>query len=145
MPTTCGLEGAGAQDRLGLDFAFAGHHRRAVGLAPGEKRGVADQAGLGHLGIAGTQFAPRQSGQRRGVHQHHAGLVKGAEQVLAVARVDADLAADRGIDLRQQGRRHLHEGQAAQGGGGGEAGEVADRPPPSAITAVRRSTPPSSN
>ena len=34
-------------------------------------------------------------------------------QVLAVARIDAGLAADRGIDLRQQRRRHLHEIEAA--------------------------------
>ena len=53
-------------------------------------------------------------------------LVEGADQVLAARGVDAGLAADAGIHLGQQGGRDLHEGQAAQRGGGGEAGEVAD-------------------
>ena len=40
--------------------------------------------------------------------------------------VDAGLAADRGVDLREQRRRHLHEVDAALVAGGGEAGHVAD-------------------
>jgi hypothetical protein len=40
--------------------------------------------------------------------------------------VHRGLAADAGIDLREQRGRHLHERHAAQEGGGGEAGEVAD-------------------
>ena len=40
--------------------------------------------------------------------------------------VDAGLAADRGIDLSQQSRRHLDEVDAAQQHGRREAGEVAD-------------------
>ena len=42
------------------------------------------------------------------------------------AAVDAGLAADRGIDLRQQRGRHLHEIHAAPHDAGGKAGEVAD-------------------
>ena len=38
----------------------------------------------------------------------------------------AGLAADRGIDLRQQRGRHLHEVDAALIAGGGETGQVAD-------------------
>ena len=49
-----------------------------------------------------------------------------ADQVLAVARVDAGLAADRRVDLRQQRRRHLHEIDAAPHHRGGEAREIAD-------------------
>ena len=49
-----------------------------------------------------------------------------ADQVLAVAGVDAGLAADRGIDLGEQRRRHLDEADAAAHDPGGEAGEVAD-------------------
>ncbi len=41
-------------------------------------------------------------------------------------RVDAGLAADGGIDLRQQRRRHLHEVHAAAHDRRGEAGEIAD-------------------
>ena len=52
--------------------------------------------------------------------------MEGADQVLAVRRIDAGLAADRGIDLRQQGGRHLHEIDAAAQDRGREAGEIAD-------------------
>ena len=49
-----------------------------------------------------------------------------ADQVLAVRRIDAGLAADRGIDLRQQRGRHLHEIDAAPHDRRGKAGEIAD-------------------
>jgi len=38
-----------------------------------------------------------------------------ADQILAVAAVDAGLAAYRTVDLGQQRGRHLHEADAAQG------------------------------
>ena len=40
--------------------------------------------------------------------------------------VDADLAADGAVDLGDDRRRHLHDAQAAQEGGRGEPGEIAD-------------------
>src|SRR6185437_878347 len=43
-----------------------------------------------------------------------------------VPRIDACLAADRGVDLRQQRGRHLHEVDAASDARSGKAGEVAD-------------------
>ena len=52
--------------------------------------------------------------------------MEGADQVLAVAGVDASLAADGAIDLGEQGGRYLHVVEPAQGDGGGEPGEVAD-------------------
>ena len=52
--------------------------------------------------------------------------MKRAEQILAVRRIDSGLAADRGIDLRQQRGRHLHEIDAAAQDRRGKAREVAD-------------------
>ena len=52
--------------------------------------------------------------------------MEGADQVLALRRVDAGLAADRGIDLGEQRGRHLHHAHAAPQDAGGEAGEIAD-------------------
>ena len=52
--------------------------------------------------------------------------MEGADEVLAVARIDAGLAADRGIDLGQQRGRDLHEAHAAPHDRGGKAGEIAD-------------------
>ena len=49
-----------------------------------------------------------------------------ADQILALRRVDAGLAADGGIDLRKQRRRDLHEAHAAAEDARGKAGKVAD-------------------
>ena len=52
--------------------------------------------------------------------------MEGADQVLAGRQVDRGLAADRGIDHRQQGGRQLHEANAAHPAGRGETGKIAN-------------------
>ncbi|MCY1370436.1 hypothetical protein D9M69_575260 [compost metagenome] len=52
--------------------------------------------------------------------------MEGADQVLAAWRIDRRLAADRGIDLGQQGRRDLDEVDAAHEQGGGQSRQIAD-------------------
>ena len=59
------------------------------------------------------------------IGQHQARLVEGADQVLAPRRIDRRLAADRGIHLRQQGRRNLNEVDAAHVERRRQAGQVA--------------------
>jgi len=54
--------------------------------------------------------------------------MKGTDQVLAIACVDASLAADRGIHLRQQRRRHLNEVDTAQHRSRDIAGQVTHDP-----------------
>ena len=98
----------------------------AIRLQPVEEVRVADQADLRHLGVAGAELALRQRVERVGVGEDQGGLQESADEVLAMPRVDAGLAADAGIDLRQQGGRHLHEAHAAPCDRRGEAGEVAD-------------------
>ena len=104
----------------------AGEHLLPVGLEPGEEGGVAEQPVFGDLGIAGAELARRQRIEQRGVGDHQHRLMKGADQVLAVPRIDRGLAADRGIDLRQQRGRYLHVVETAADDRGGEAGEIAD-------------------
>ena len=104
----------------------AREHVRPVGLQPGEEGGVAEQPVFGDLGVAGAEVALGQRVEQRGVGDDQHRLVEGADQVLAVRRVDAGLAADRRVDLRQQRRRHLHEIDAAAHAGRGKAGEIAD-------------------
>ncbi len=67
-----------------------------------------------------------QCRKRIGVGEHHARLVEGADHVLAERVVDRGLAADGRIDLREQGRRHLDERDAALIDRRGKAGDVAD-------------------
>src|SRR5262249_11720758 len=53
-------------------------------------------------------------------------LVKRADEVLAVRRIDGGLAADRAVDLRQQSGRYLHIGKAAQQARGGKPRDIAN-------------------
>ena len=84
---------------------------------------------LDDLRQAGHHLLPRQGAQAVGVGQDQPRLVEGAHQVLAEAEVDRRLAADAGVDLGDDRRRHLHHVDAAQVAGGHEAGQVADDAP----------------
>ncbi len=95
-------------------------------LEPVKKSAVVDEPVLDHLGQARAQFARREGCQRTEVRNHGTGLMKRPDQVLAARVIHAGLAADGGIDLRQQRRRHLHEIDAALITGRRKSGDVAD-------------------
>jgi hypothetical protein len=84
-----------------------------VGFQPGKEARIAEQAELCEFRIAGAEFALRQRVEQRGVGDDQDRLMEGADEILAVTRIDPGLAADRGVDLRQQAGRHLHEIQPA--------------------------------
>ena len=98
-------------------------------LEPGEEICIRNCAVLDHLGEPGLQLPVRECAERSGIDQHDARLVERTDQVLATGVVNARLAADRGIDLREQRRRHLDERDAAQVGRGGEPGDIANDAP----------------
>ncbi len=123
--TTCGLGAAGDRDGL-IALRPAGGDRAPVRLQPGEELRVADEAVFRHLGVAGVEDARGQRVEHAGVGEHQRRLVEGADKVFAARRVDAGLAADGGVDLREQRGRHLHDAHAAPHDRRGEAGEVAD-------------------
>ena len=62
-----------------------------------------------------------------------------ADDVLGPGVVDPDLAADRAVHLRQQGRRDHQQREAAGIGRGDEPGEVADHAAAQGDDAVWRS------
>jgi hypothetical protein len=101
-----------------------------IGLEPGKERLVAEHSIFSYLGIAGAELPRRQRIEHRGVGDDEHGLMEGAEQVLALRRIDPGLAADGGIDLGQQRGRHLDEIDAAAQDRSGKAGEIADHPAP---------------
>ena len=84
---------------------------------------------LDHFTQAADQLASGQAAQDIGVDEDQAGLVEGADQVFSQPVVDRGLAADAGVDLRDDGGGHLDKGDAAEEGGGHEAGQVADHAP----------------
>jgi hypothetical protein len=81
---------------------------------------------LDHLGHAVAEFALRQRLQVRGVDKDKRRLVEGADEILALWRVDGRLAADGAVDHGEQRRGHLHVAHAAHERGSDEAAEVAD-------------------
>ena len=81
-------------DCVGPGGGIAREDAGAVLLAPGEEGGVVDQAVLHHLGIARQQFARGQGIEYGGIRQHQPRLIEGADEVLAMAGIDAGLAAD---------------------------------------------------
>ena len=124
-------------DDRGLDLAAAANRMRQrcrveapqvvdVLLEPGEERRVDDDAVLDDLGEAGGELARRQRCERAGIREHRDRLMERADHVLAARMVDGRLAADRGVDLREQRRRHLHEIDAALVARGDVARQVAD-------------------
>ena len=126
-----------ARDDVGLDLAraldgmrqrggIARQQLRGVRFQPVEELAVDDEPVLDDLGEAGAQLAIGQGAERVGIGEHRGGLMKRADEILAARVVDAGLAADRRIHLREQRGRDLHEGDAALVTGGGEAGHVAD-------------------
>ena len=72
----------------------AGENIGVIGLQPGEKRLVAEHAIFGDFGIAGAELARRQRVEHGGIGDHQQRLVKRAEQIFALRRIDPGLAAD---------------------------------------------------
>ena len=124
------LHAAARRDRV-LARRPAREHFRPVGLEPGEESLVSEQAIFGDLGITGAELARGERVEQRGVGDHQDRLVEGADEILAMARVDGGLAADRGIDLRQERGRHLHVIDAAAHHRGGNVSS-------SAVSAITR-------
>ncbi len=108
------------------DGRIAAIDRVDVPFEVGEELGVLDDAVLDDLGHAGVELALRQRLQHAHVDQDAARLPERADHVLGARQVDADLAADRAVDLREERGGHLHEGQAAGERRGDEPGQIAD-------------------
>ena len=81
---------------------------------------------LDDLGQPGAEFPVGQGVECVGINEYQLRLVERADQVLALRVINAGFSANRGIDLRQQRRRHLDEIYAAHVAGGGETGDVAN-------------------
>ena len=96
-----------------------------VVVEPFEQQRIPDAAVFDDLGDARPELALRQRRERVGVGDDNPGLVERADEILASGMVDAGLASDRGVDLREQRRRYLRIADAALVAGGREAGDVA--------------------
>ena len=120
-----GFGAAAGRDRV-LARRSSCEHLAPVRFEPGEKPRVVDQAVLDDLGIARPKNASRKRVEQRRIRHHQARLVEDADQILALARIDRGLAAERGIDLGKQRRRHLNDLESAPHDRRREAGKIAD-------------------
>ena len=93
-----------------------------------EQRAARDDAVLDDFVQAGAELAAGKRGEELRVDDHGRRLMIGADEILARGVVDADFSADRAVDLREERRRDLDDGHAAEVGGRGESGDVADDP-----------------
>ncbi len=91
-----------------------------------EERTTRDDAVLDDFVQPGAELTTGKGSQELGVDDHSRRLVIRADQVLARGVVDADLASDRAIDLRQERRRYLDDRYATKERRRGEARDVAD-------------------
>src|ERR1051325_10466743 len=81
---------------------------------------------LDDFGESLFELSRRQGLQKIDIVDNERGLVHGAEEVLARARVHRGLATDRAVYHREQSSRNLDVRDAAVKNGGDKSGEIAD-------------------
>ena len=103
--------------------------RSRVALDLVEVGALQDDAVLDDLRESGAELPVGQGPYHGRIDDDEARLVERADQVLGLGMVDGGLAADRGVDLGQDGGGQRDEVEAAHVGGGHEPRQVADRAP----------------
>ncbi len=106
--------GCGSED----GFAMTGEER--------EQGGIADEGALNTFEEAGAEFAWRESGERGGVGEDGARRMDAAEEIFAFGKIDAGLATDGCVDLREKRGGERDVVNAALIDGGEKSGEVGD-------------------
>ena len=129
-----GLDPSAAGDQVAQDRPDEGPDRFPAVGEKGQEVGVPDEPVLDALRQAAAKVPGLERLEQVGIDHHHRRLPEGPDEVLArhpggKRQVDAGLAADRGIDHRQQRGGHLHERQPTEIGRRGEARQVAGHPP----------------
>ena len=121
------LGGATCGDRIG-PRRTAGKDFAPAGLQEFKERPIADQAVLDHFRIARAELPLAQRVEAAGIGENEGRLMERPDEIFSVRRVDAGLAADARIDLRQERGRDLDEPHAASQRGCAEAGQIANDP-----------------
>ena len=88
--------------------------RFGVGVQAIEQIAARDHAVFHDFIETRAKFTSRQCLEQRRIDDDESGLMERPDQVLAQGVIDADLAADRAVDLCKQCRGHVNEGDPAQ-------------------------------
>ena len=121
-----GFDFEGVRNDVGKRMGFSAEHRGEIFFEVGEKRGVGDDAVLDDFGEAAAILALGERFQSGRIDEHEARGIERADKIFAFRKIDSGLAADGGIDLRDERGGNLHERNATQAGGSDEAGDVTD-------------------
>ena len=117
------------RERPGLDRRrVAPRDCRALRFQGLEQALVAERGHLHGLGQGRTALPDIQRRQDRHVGEDRGRLMERTDEILALRQVDAGLAADRRVELRDERRRDLDERDAAEVGRGKESRRIAERP-----------------
>ena len=102
---------------------------------------IADDAAFHHFEQSRAIFARRKRRQHLGIDQHRQRLMKTPDQILAASQIDARLAADRRIHLREQVVGICSTGTPRMKIAARNPLTSVTMPPPNAITMLVRSAP----
>src|ERR1700729_472402 len=119
---------AADRDRFGPRWSTS-EHVPPIRFQKFKKATVANEPILDDLSKAGAKIALAEGIEARDVGEHQRRLMKSADEVLSVSRIDSSLAAHAGVDLSEQCRWDLHQAQAPAHCRSAESGEIADDPP----------------
>lgn len=121
-----GLEGAAGVDQVGVGLGVVVLEGLGAVLQVREGVLALEEGVLEDLPEAGGQLAWGEGAEEARSADDADGLMEGADEVLGAADVDGGLAADGGVHHGEERGGELEAADAAEGGGGCEAREVAD-------------------
>ena len=109
-----GLDAAGIDDGGNERGGILCEDRFGVGVQAIEQIAIRNHAVLHDFIETRAKFTSRQCLEQRRIDDDESGLMERPDQVLAQGVIDADLAADRAVDLCKECRGHVNEGNPAQ-------------------------------
>ena len=124
--TTWALISRRARDDVRESGGIAAKDRVEVFFEIGEEFRVGDDAVFDDFGETAAILAFGERLQHGGIDQDQAGGIESADEVLPFRKIHAGFSADGAVHLGDQRGGDLHERDAAQAGGGGKTGYVAD-------------------
>src|SRR5690606_19746832 len=122
----CGLCLAAFHDGMDACLDIACLEAVEIGFEPVKEIAVADQPVFHDFGIACEKFTHGQRFKRVRIRENETRLMESTGEVLALLRVDAGLAANGTVHLREKCGRDLREIDTAPQDRCCKAGEVAD-------------------
>jgi hypothetical protein len=121
-----GFDADGGENDALQESRIAMGDRSQVAGEEREQGGIADEGALDTFGEAGAEFSRGESGEGGGVGEDGARRMDAAEEIFSFGKIDAGLATDGGVNLREECSGEGYVVHAALIDGGEKSGEVGD-------------------